>query len=216
MFYQDKTDKMLRFGDVVRGYISIDLDIKQPLSSPHIKVEDFQCRLDVDIPTHSVVLTPCCSIEDGIISLTPLIPVLGDFFKNPYFVEDLTRINRLIEANQTLSPEQWERLSLEEQEAAIAKGKQYALTNYFIYEQNETFREYTLRKRGIRYYMIDFRNTNKVKCKMVKRSDKLTEEDAPLIESKVLQLSVEARGELRDKIAHYYYRTPEEDQILED
>lgn len=216
MFYQGEPDKMLRFGDVVKGYISIDLDIKKPLSSAEIKAEDYQYKLDVNIPAYSVVLTPCCSIEDGIIALTPLIRVFGDFFKNPYFEEDLTRINRLMEPNQMLSPAKWKGLSLEEQEAIMAKGNQYALTNYFIYEQNDILKEYTLKKRNIRYYMIDFRNINKIKCKMIKRSDKLTEEDAPLLESKALQLSVETRRELRDKIAYYYYRPPEEDEILEE
>ena len=42
-----------------------------------------------------------------------------------------------------------------------------------------------------------------------------TPEDAPL-ESKCLQLSIQARSELRDKIAYYYARIPKEDKILED
>jgi len=33
---------------------------------------------------------------------------------------------------------------------------------------------------------------------------------------KVLELTIKARGELRDKIAYYYGRPPKEDLILED
>ena len=58
------------------------------------------------------------------------------------------------------------------------------------------------------YYMADFRNTYKLYCDKIKSSEK-----APL-ESKCLQLSVQARSELRDKISYYYARIPKEDKIL--
>ncbi|NQE06295.1 hypothetical protein C5S32_10545 [ANME-1 cluster archaeon GoMg1] len=60
------------------------------------------------------------------------------------------------------------------------------------------------------YYILDFRNTYKLNCEKIK-----TLEDAPL-ESKCLQLPIQARSELRDKIAYYYARIPKEDKILED
>ena len=55
-----------------------------------------------------------------------------------------------------------------------------------------------------------------MKCTMIKRPEELKPEDAPIIESKVLQLSIQARSELRDKITYYYSRIPEEDVILGD
>ena len=58
--------------------------------------------------------------------------------------------------------------------------------------------------------MIDFRNTYKLNYEKINPP-----KDAPL-ESKCLQLSIQARSELRDKIAWYYGRVPEEDKILED
>ena len=56
-----------------------------------------------------------------------------------------------------------------------------------------------------KFYMIDFRNTYKLDCEKI-----VSPKDAPL-EAKVLELSIEARADLRNKIAFYYGRTPQED-----
>ena len=168
------------------------------------------------MPTYSVVLTPCCSIGESTISLTPLIKVRSDFFKNPYFLEDLTRINRRMKPQQAKPPDEWGNFTPEEKQRRLAEGINYALLELFIYEEHELFKTYLLRKQEVRYYMIDFKNIHTIKCAMIKRPEKVKPEDAPLIESKVLQLSIQARSELRDKIAYYYSRLPEEDKILED
>ncbi|MBL7135470.1 MAG: hypothetical protein ISS81_02615 [Candidatus Marinimicrobia bacterium] len=214
MFYQKEMDKVLRFGDVVRGYISTNPTIREPILSS--KLESYNYKIDIGMPKYSVVLTPCCSIEEGMISLTTLIKVRSDFFKNQYFAEDLTRINRIMEPQLAHSPDKWERFTLEEQQRYLAERINYALLNLFIYEENEIFKKYTLRKREIRYYMIDYKNIYTIKCAMIKRPEKVKPEDAPIIESKVLQLSIRARSELRDKFAYYYSRPPKEDMILED
>ena len=213
MFYAEETDNYLRFGDVVRGYILPNTTIKEPILS--FKSESHNYTIDVEMP-YSVVLTPCCSIGESMISLTPLIKVRSNFFNNPYFAEDLTRINRLMKPQQSLSPDELEKFSPEEKQRSLEKKINYALLNYFIYEENEIFKKYPLRKREIRYYMINFKNIYTMKCAMIKRPKELKPEDAPIIESKVLQLSIQARSELRDKIAYYYSRIPEEDEISED
>ena len=214
MFYTKKMDNILRFGDVVRGYILSNPTIKEPISP--LKSESHNYKIDIEMPTYSVVLTPCCSIGESTISLTPLIKVRSDFFKNPYYAEDLTRINRTMKPQQSLPPDEWENLSLEKQQRHLAEEINYALLNLFIYEENEIFKKHTLRQREITYYMIDFKNIHKIKCAMIKRPEKVKPEDAPIIESKVLQLSVQARSELRNKISYYYSREPKEDKILED
>jgi hypothetical protein len=161
-------------------------------------------------------LTPCCSIGEQIISLTPLIKLYSDFFKNPYFVEDITRINREMEPEKMFSPDEWKELSPEEQQSLISRRKSYALLNLFVYEKNDLFPKYKIRGRETNYYMIDFRNTYKLRCGMIKRPEEITQDDFPILESKCLQLSVQARSDLREKIAEYYGRAPEEDEILED
>jgi hypothetical protein len=213
MFYVEKTDNYLRFGDVVRGYILPNTTIKEPILS--FKSESHNYTIDVEMP-YSVVLTPCCSIGENTISLTPLIEVRSNFFKNPYFTDDLTRINRKMEPQQAHSPDEWGKFSLEKQQRYLAEGLNYALLNLFIYGESEIFKKYTMRQREITYYMLNFRNVYTIKCAMIKRPEKVKPEDAPIIESKVLQLSIQARSELRDKIVYYYSRIPEEDEILED
>jgi hypothetical protein len=58
--------------------------------------------------------------------------------------------------------------------------------------------------------MINFRDIYKLRCDRIN-----TPEDAPL-DSKVLELSIEIRSELREKVAAYYGRPPKEDKVTED
>lgn len=212
MFYEKEMEPTLRFGDVVRGYISADIIIKQPILF-HER-DDYNYKIDIELPSYSVVLTPCCSIGDSVIALAPLVRILGDFFNNPYFEKDLTNINREMEPQQALSPENWSKLPQEEQNSRLSEGKRYALLNYFIYMRNDNFEKYKLKGYDVQYYMINFKDIRRIKCSLIKRPEKMGREDA-IIQSKVLQLTITARSELRDKIA-YFFREPAEDKLLED
>lgn len=202
MFYSKKLDQILRFGDVLQGYVLASAAIKKPNSRDY--------SIDVKSPNYCAVLTPCCSIEEGMILLSPLIRVLGDFFNNPYFKEDLTRINRKMKPEQKFAPEVWNEFSLEKKEEIESKGKQqYSNVNHFIYEENELFDKYHLKKRDMGYYMIDFRRTYRLKCPMIKRDEEMKEKDKAILESKCLQLSKKTREDLRMKLSYYYYRSPD-------
>lgn len=210
MFYERKVDQALRFGDVLRGYPSATPTIQEPLLSP----TGHAYNIDVDLPSFSVVLSPCCSIGDKTISLAPLTGLRGTFFNNPYFVEDLTRINREMEPQQAVPPDVWDRFGMEERQRRLGEGKGYAFIELFVYAENEMLPRYTVhRKQGnieTGYYMIDFRSVYRLNCDSI-----VTPENSPL-KSKCLQLSLQARSELRDKIASYFSRVPLEDSILED
>lgn len=214
MFYEGKPDDVLRLGDVVRGYISANPSINEPFLSSQ---KEYGYKIHIEQPKYCVVLTPCCSIGEGLLSLTPLIRVLGTFLKNEYFEVDLTRINRRMTAEQSFTREDWKDLAEEEKQRRTQEGIEHTLLRYFIYAENEIFPKYTLRHHEIRYYMIDFQNIYTVKCSMIKKDEKTCPMmPSQIIESKVLQLSVEARNELRDKIGYYYTRPPKEDIIVED
>lgn len=209
MFYSARKDPFLRFGDVVKGYVSVPIMIKKPIS----RLTDMQTlgSITLEVPEFSVVVTPCCSIEDHMLCVTPLIKIRHDFFKNSHFVEDFTIINREIEPEYCYPPEVWETLNPEEKEIAKGKSKPYTLLNLFIYEKHDILPIYNLRGNDTNYYMIDFRNVHTIKCDMIKRASSMGQEEAEITESKCIQLSEETREELRNKMAFYYGRVPEED-----
>jgi len=207
MFYKQTMDDMLRFGDVLKGYTLAASNIEEPNLSKNYKI-------DINLPSYCVVLSPCCSIGEKTISLSPLIKLRGSFFDNPYLKEDITRINREMEPQQSVSPQIWEKFPPEEKEKRLNEGYAYAFVELFVYEKNDLFSRYTINRKNenieTNYYMIDFRNIYKLSCEKIK-----TPKDAPL-ESKCLQLSIPARSDLRAKIANYYARVPKEDEVLED
>lgn len=213
MFYKKNIDNALRFGDILRGYIVITPNIKGPILALSTLNEGY--NIDINLPMFSVIISPCCSIGGDIISLTPLIEVHNTFFDNPYFAEDLTRINRKMKPQQAVSPYTWDSLTPEEKQRRLQVGYAYAFLELFIYEGCDLFQKYTVHRKQkenieTNYYMIDFGNTYKLYCDKIKSPEK-----APL-ESKCFQLSLQTRAELRDKISYYYARVPKEDKVLED
>lgn len=209
MFYQEDMDDSLRFGDVLEGLVLTAPDIEDP----HFKKK---YKIDVEIPNFCVILTPCCTIGHKVITVSPLINVRNSYFNNPYFAEDLTRINRKMEPEKSVPSHVWEREFSDEKRAErLREGFAYAMVDSFIYEKKDVFSSYTVHMKGgenleTNYYMIDFNNIFKIKCKQIKSS-----EDAPM-HLKRLQLSPQTRTELRDKIAAYFGRVPEEDEALDD
>lgn len=208
MFYQKEGDKALRFGDVLNGSV-ITESVLDELDSK----TDYRVRINV--PTYCVLLSPCCSISNEVITVSPLVEIYGSFFDNPYFSEDLTRINRKMDPRQAVAPRVWENLPLEEKERRLAEGVAYGLRDVFIYEGHELFPYYMPQRRdggasSTNYYMIDFKHLHCIRCEKIKKADQ-----APL-ETKCLQLTIETREQLRNKIAEYYGRVPKEDSILED
>jgi len=210
MFYARELDKALRFGDVLQGYPSTTPRIEEPILN-----ENFvRYNIDVDLPKFTVVMDPSCEIRNRTISLTPLIQVSWKFFENPYFAEDLTRINREMEPQEALSSLAWSKLSLEEQQQRLNVGRTYALLNVFVYEKHDLLPRYSVHRKtkediDVGHYMIDFRNTYRLCCNKIESPEK-----SPL-NSKVLQLSPETRAELTNKLIKYYARIHLEDKARE-
>jgi hypothetical protein len=210
MFYQDDLDKALRFGDVVIGYILTNAMLEKP--NWEARLGDY--TINISSPLFSAVMTPCCSIEDKTLVLTPLVQLYSTFFDNPYLAEDLTRVNRIMSPQQAVPPHVWDQLGGQEKQKRMAEGNTYAFANLFIYERHNALPQYDLHRREknnivTNYYMINFKNLYKVHCDKV-----ISPTNSPL-ESKCLQLSLETREELRVKLARYYSRVPPEDQLLE-
>jgi len=209
MFYHESVDARLRFGDVLKGFTFATPLIENPFSEI---IRNY--KIDVCHPSFCVVISPCCSIEDEIVSLCPLVKLFPGFFGNPHFAEDLTRINRIMDPENAVSPKAWMQMSDDEKGKRLAEGKKYALLNFFMYEHNDIFEEYTVSMPKVvdlktKYYMIDFKSIYKISCNALKSGNKLK-----IVESKCLQLSKKTRDELRKKLSHYFGRTPLEDEDL--
>ncbi len=210
MFYDENQQSTLRFGDVVGGFLLSHCHAYSP--SPAEKPDAFQ--IAVTHPELAVVLTPCCTIAQrsgGMLILSPLLKIRPDwYFDNSYLREDFTRINRETTIQNALGPEIWAGMSDEQQVEQLAQspGKRYMMDDFFAYDKHGLLPEYELRFKGgmrasINYYMIDFRNICRVQ----------TDTGNDPTSTKRLQLSIQVRGELRDKLAHYFGRKPEEDAV---
>ena len=209
MFYDNNPQPTLRFGDIVGGFLLSRCHDYAPSFSEkpdtyHIEV----ARLKL-----AAVLTPCCTIahhSGNMLVLSPLQrinPVY--YFMNSYLREDLTRINRVMTIQEAIGPEKWKKMSDEEKTKHLATSpdKKYIGVNEFVYEEHDLLPEYEIKYNkqtaNTNYYMIDFREI----CRVQKPSD--VEPSA----IKRLQLSVQTRAELRDKLAHYFGRKPDEDAV---
>jgi len=209
MFYEDpmRIDNALRFGDVLKGFaVCTPVINKPPLP------DELNCQIEIAKPPFYVILSPCCSIRDEIISLAPLVQIKNSLYGNPYYAEDPTRINGKIEPIYSLPPAAWDNMDAVEKAGRLSKGPSYSLLEYFIYKEHDLFPQYEVhRKDGkifTRHYMIDFRAAFKVACKSIQ-----SPEMSP-IQCKCLQLTTETRSQLIDKLLVYFSRPSVEEIAL--
>jgi hypothetical protein len=205
MFYAGDPDQALRLGDVVEGFILGAANVDRPRPGP------MSYQISVTRPERAAVLTPCCSVGEKTLCLAPLVRIRSSFFTNPYLAEDLTRINRPMLLQQSVPPAVWDSWPPDEQSKRLADwpGMRLAFTELFTYQPHDLLAPYELGTGGCLtgYYMIDFRQMHRVESKSV-----VNTRDVPL-HARLLQLSVEVRSELRDKLSYYFGRIPVEDQI---
>jgi hypothetical protein len=209
MFYDSKPQGILRFGDIVRGFLLTHSNGYSPSS---VSKPDAY-HIEVVHPELAAVLTPCCTIAESsgnMLVITPLREIKPDYyFDNSYMREDYTRINREMTIQQAIGPDKWKEISDEEksQRLADSPGKKYIAFYLFAYDRHDLLPEYELKykkmKASINYYMIDFRNICRVQIPS----------DIDPLSIKILQLSIQARKELREKLSHYFGRRPEEDAL---
>jgi len=211
MFYDENPQSKLRFGDIVGGFLLTHCHGYEPSFSG--KPDKY--HIEVGRPQFAAVLTPCCTIEQRYgkrLILSPLLQINPIYyFGNSYFRTDLTRINRKMTIQEAIGPEKWATMSADEQAERLAPspGKRYTLLHIFCYEKHDLLPEYQIKymrkTANTNYQVIDFRSMYRVHID-------LSHVQPSII--KRLQLSVDARKELRDKLAYYFGRPPEEDDDI--
>ena len=195
-------DKNLRLGDIIDGFSHITPTFDDLFNSKN------EFRLDIKNQQFFAILTPCCSIENNLITLLPLTQIKPSFLLNPYFSDELTRINRPGPPDKIIPPIAWEILTPEQKSKEIENGESYAFFELFIYSANEKLPKYDLKYKNsvttMLYYMIDFKQAFTITSKKIQRGATYP---------KVLQLTITSRSELRNKLAKFYSRIPDEDLV---
>jgi len=207
MFYTDNPDQALRFGDVISGFFLSSTNMSSPAKSGN--PQDLDYEIKVSCPRFSVILTPCCSIGDKTLALTPLLQINPKWLKNPYLREDLTNLNRPMTPRQAVPPDVWNGLPEEERQRRLdhRTGVGLEFLEYFVYPPHDLLRKYLINNESYHHYCIDFRRISRVECSQVANP-----KQSPL-EAKLLQLAKETRSELRFKLSKYFTRVPKEDQV---
>ncbi|MFW9989226.1 MAG: hypothetical protein ACFFC3_11260 [Candidatus Odinarchaeota archaeon] len=214
MFYHgDFTPNKLRFGDIIKGYVESILKLEQPLIDTYPNNSSYY--VESYFTKYSVIMSPCCNIKNKIVALTPLLEIPPDLFKNPNFRDDFTILNEEIEQEKMYPHEVWKTKFTEEQrQERKSQGKNYEFKYYFFYYKNDLFSEYKIHYKGeqfkSRFYMIDFRHIYPLRCEGITRS----KIDDIILKSKCLELTPITRKILREKLAYYFGRPAEEDEII--
>lgn len=217
MFYSQMPSKMLRLGDIVTGYVTAIPKQQEPITNSFINY-----NIDVALPSYLVILTPCCSIGEKTLSIAPLQTIVEakrkSFFKNENYKTNMTLLN------QAHLPSEWRELG-ENVSFEVNDTPLYTYDHLFFYAEDQRLNEYSVKLKSdstkiefdSRYYVIDFRNISKVKCECIASEDegKPNFKDllAKMLSSKILELSIDARSDLRRKLAFYFSRVPREDLL---
>jgi len=217
MFYAESSSGRLRLGDIVTGYVTAVPKQQEPITSSFVNY-----NIDVALPLNLVVLTPCCSIGEKTLSVVPLESIIDakrkSFFKNSNYRNDMTLLN------QPHLPNEWRELG-ENVTFDAEDNPLYTYDHLFFYAEDAHLPKYIVRLKSdesriefeARYYLIDFRNICKVKCDCIasedERKSNFESHLAKMLSSKILELSIDSRSDLRKKLAFYFSRVPREDQI---
>lgn len=178
------------------------------MNSPH-RSATLDLQIHLSQPRYFAVMTPCCSIEMKSIALAPLDELSSEFLSLPQLWDDLTSVNRQMQAERAVPPKKWEHLDATKRSEILAKGMRYVLLDYFIYDVHVFFEAYPLKRnkesRDFRHRLVNFKKIFRVDCSQIDR-----DHDAPA-GVKLLQLTDDVRGQLRDKLAYFFGRVPDED-----
>ena len=90
------------------------------------------------------------------------------------------------------------------------------MLEYFVYAPHDLLERYDIGVPGegreeVGHYAIDFRRMFRVSCRGIKHPQELNDET--MSSAKLLELSIEARAELRHKLGFYFNKPAREDEI---
>ena len=125
----------------------------------------------------------------------------------------MTRLNAHVEPKNSLPLTAWERMDPAKKAELLSKGPSYIYIECFVYEPHPLIPTYTLKKSSkegtkeweIGHRLIDFKQIFRVECNLIERLREAPEG------IKLLELTISVRSQLREKLAAFFARVPEED-----
>jgi len=214
MFYTDKPDfNNLRFGDVIQGFVGVIPVIEFPFTDKIL--EGYEYQIKSFISEFSVVMTHCCSIGKGNLTLAPLKKIHHkiDLFRlNSDIYNNFTVLNRKIEKKILIPKKNWEKYNNEKKAEVKMQGKGWHHIDKVFYESNDLFTPYDIELSDeetirINSYIVDFSDIYNVQCSRIQKNNI----DKKILKSKCLELTDNAREEIKEKIAIYFSRPTDED-----
>jgi len=208
MFYSESFSRAYRLGDIITGYTEI-----VPVYALNKKSAELSLSISVIPSDMFVILTPCCSIEQQIVNIAPLKKIDSRFLSSDFLVEDFLLINQPITRREALGGLVFNKLTPEEKLEFENMPPEYSYLDKFIYAEHHFLKEYSVTKSfgkgdiktvATGKHMVSFKDAGKIQCNLFERKKEVYQ--------KIAELSPLTRQKLRDKMAHYYSRIPEEDR----
>ena len=213
MFYTDKPDfTNLRFGDVIQGFVGVIPIIETPFNDKILEGYEFQIKSF--IPEFSVVMTHCCSIGKGNLALAPLKKIhhkIDILRLNSDIYNNFTALNRKIEKKMLIPKSYWDKMDGDEKTEIEMLGKGWHHIDKIFYDSNDLFTPYDIKLKDeeiirTNSYIVDFSDIYNVKCSKIQKNNI----DKKILKSKFLELTENAREEIKEKIATYFSRPAED------
>jgi len=208
MFYTEQISESYRLGDIVCGFTNISPRFEKSTNENGL----YQYTVTHSIPRFFSILTPCCSIEKSLALIVAIEKVDNNFLVSQYLRDDLLHVNEKMSKREALGSFVFEKVynTEDKRNEADSKPREYEFADKFVYEENDIFDEYEIRRqiedqqiiRSVKYKMINFKKAFSVEWEMFNRNTACI---------KVLELSPYGRKLLRDKINHFFGRVPDED-----
>lgn len=213
MFYSETHQALLRFGDVLECFPSAHAVVETPAATQPGQGE-FEIQLAQNL---AVILTPCCEIGKSVhLTLAPLYPLSRWPYplKNEYFREDPLRLNCRTDPERCVPHREWAMMDELERQDRLSKGPVFAFNYVFVYPNQPP----VLSDAEFDFDLGDGRQTYTSKWHYVDFHDayrvRITKErHKEFADEKKLELTVDNRNALREKLSQFYGQIPEEDRV---
>lgn len=160
-------------------------------------------------------MTHCCSIGKGNLALAPLQKIhhkIDILRLNSDIYSNFTALNRKIEKKKLIPKKNLDNIPPEKKTEIEMEGKGWHHIDKIFYDSNDLFTPYEIKLNDDEIiktasYIVDFSDIYNVKCSKIQKNNI----DKKILKSKYLELTDNAREEIKENIAMYFSRPAEED-----